>query len=110
MTPTPPSRPQPRTVELLPVGQVIGESIDALLLAAALHLGEATPDGRRLARPSGDEAWRALLAASAMIHAVGPMMEPMVASRYAAALQANLELLKRRFPQREFTVPAIFDR
>lgn len=97
-------------IELVPVGQVIGESIDALLLAAALHLGEATPDGRRVARPNADEAWRAILAASAMIHAVGDMMEPLVASRYAAALQANLELLKRRFPNREFPIPAIFNR
>lgn len=97
-------------VELVPVGQVIGESIDALLLAAALHLGESTPDGRRVARPDADEAWRAILAAGAMVHAVGGMMDPLVASRYAAALQANLELLKRRFPHREFPVPPIFAR
>lgn len=87
------------------VGEVVATSLEALLSAAALHLGEPMPDGRKLMKADPMEAWRALLAATGLLRYVGPLMDPAVAEGYAATLQQRLDLLAARYPDQDFPIP-----
>lgn len=50
-------------------------TLQSFLTAAALHLGQALPDGTRLPHPDAHEAWRALLAADALVRALAPWLD-----------------------------------
>jgi hypothetical protein len=91
------------------VGEVVATSLEALLSAAALHLGEAMPDGRKLAKTDPQEAWRALMAATGMLRYVGPLMDKAIADGYQATLQKRLALLAARHPNVEFPIPPDLD-
>lgn len=88
------------------VGEVIVTSLEALLSAAALNLGESLPDGRKLSLPDGMEAWRALLGAIGLLRYVGPLMDPAVAKGYQATLQRLLEKIAAMYPNEDFPIPA----
>lgn len=88
------------------VGEVVATSLEALLSAAALNLGEPMPDGRKLAIPDGMEAWRALLGATGLLRYVGPLMDPAKARAYEATLQQHLAQLAAMYPDEEFPIPA----
>jgi hypothetical protein len=85
---------------------VVLTSLEALLSAAALNLGEAMPDGRRLAKPDPQEAWVALLTASAILSHTGPLMKPEAAAPRQATLDRLLALLAQRHPNEQFRLPA----
>lgn len=86
-----------------PVAQtVIATSLESLLRAAALHLGEATAEGARLAAPDPQEAWRALLASEALITALDRLMHP----AFQAELARLATRLAERHPALDFPVPA----
>lgn len=82
--------------------EVIATSLESLLAAAALHLGEATASGARLAAPDPQEAWRALLAAEAVISALDRLMHP----AFQAELARLAALLAERHPALALPVPA----
>lgn len=88
------------------VGEVVLTSLEALLSAAALHLGEAMPDGRRLDTPDPQEAWLALLSASALLNHVGALMKPEHLAPRQATLDRLLKRLAERHPTTRFTLPA----
>ncbi|MFP5501271.1 MAG: hypothetical protein ACLGIN_02200 [Candidatus Sericytochromatia bacterium] len=81
---------------------VIATSLESLLAAAALHLGEATAEGARLAGPDPQEAWRALLAADAMIQALDRLVHP----AFKAETSRLAALLAARRPALALPVPA----
>lgn len=87
------------------VGEVVLTSLDALLSAAALNLGEAMPDGRTLDRPDAQEAWKAILAASGMLKHVGPLMKESAWRQAEERLQAVTSRLATLHPDTEFPVP-----
>jgi hypothetical protein len=93
---------------LLPftVAEVVLTSLEALLSAARLHLGEAMADGRRLDQTDPQEAWRALLAASALVSHTGALMAPEALAPRQAELERLLALLAERHPSAQFAVPA----
>lgn len=92
-------------VQPFTVGEVVLTSLDALTSAAALHLGEAMPGGGRLERPDPQEAWKAILAASGMLHHVGALMQPEALARAESRLQAVARRLASLHPDAEFPVP-----
>ena len=86
-----------------PIAQeVIATSLESLLAAAALHLGEATAEGARLAAPDPQEAWRALLAADALISSLDRLVHP----AFKGEMARLAALLAARHPALELPVPA----
>jgi hypothetical protein len=90
------------------VAEVVVTSLEALISAAALHLGDALPDGRALptADQDADEAWFALLAAGALVDQLGPMMDPKIRQGWQDRLGELAERLAEAYPQKEFPAPA----
>ena len=84
------------------VNEVIAASVQSFLAAAALHLGESTADGQALAESDPQEAWRAILAAHALIH----RLEPMMHESFKASLTYLTDRLAALHPDVEFPVPA----
>lgn len=84
------------------VNEVIAGSLQSFLAAAALHLGETTADGRTLTERDPQEAWRALLAANALVR----QMEPIIHESFTASLAYLAERLAAEYPDVEFPVPA----
>lgn len=80
---------------------LIAASVQSLLAAAALHVGEATADGRTLPVKDPQEAWRALLAAGALIE----KLEPMMHESFKASHTHLVERLAALHPEVEFPVP-----
>lgn len=93
-------------LEPFTVGQLVVSSIEAFFSAATLHLGEALPDGRRLPATDPMEAWRALLAASALLSQLGPLMAPEKLMPYQAGLDYLLNQLATQHPTMAFPVPS----
>ncbi|MDB5095790.1 MAG: hypothetical protein JWM80_211 [Cyanobacteria bacterium RYN_339] len=96
--------------ELAPfkVAEIVVTSLEALLSAAALHLGEALPDGRQLAPIERDpiEAWMALLSASALVEQMGRYMRDDLRQTFEGKLQALVTKLAANHADRQFPVPA----
>ncbi len=90
------------------VAEVVVTSLEALISAAALNLGDALPDGRALAAAARDpiEAWFALLAAGALVDQLGPMMNIELREGYRERLTDLAERLAEAHPQKDFPVPA----
>lgn len=90
------------------VAEVVVTSLEALISAAALHLGDAMPDGCALGAADRDpnEAWFALLAASALVDQLGPMMDVGLREGWQARLSGLAERLAQAYPQKEFPAPA----
>jgi hypothetical protein len=93
------------TVTPFTVSELIATSLDALVSAASLHLGEALPDGRRLDQPDPMEAWRALLAIHALLGQLGPMMDDGAIAPFKNAYAYLIKRLAERHPGEEFPVP-----
>jgi hypothetical protein len=93
-------------MEPFSVGQLVLTSLEAFLNAAALHLGDALPDGRRLDATDPQEAWRALLGASALLNQFGPLMKGDKLVPYEAGLAHLLERLGQAYPDARFPAPA----
>lgn len=83
------------------VNEVIAASVQSFLAAAALHLGESTADGHTLPVRDPQEAWRALLAANALI----AKLEPMMHESFKASATYLVERLAAQHPDAEFPVP-----
>jgi hypothetical protein len=88
------------------VGQLVISAIEAFFSAAALHLGESLPDGRKLDQTDPMEAWRALLGASALLNQLGPLMADAKLVPYQAGLDHLLAKLAAEYPTTRFPVPA----
>ena len=88
------SGPAPdESVDPFSVGTLVATALDSFLSAAALHLGDALPSGRTLADRDATEAFLALVAASALLDQLGPVMNDDVKLPF----QAGLANLARRF-------------
>lgn len=81
--------------------EVIAASVQSFLSAAALHLGESTADGQTLAQRDPQEAWKALVAANALIK----QLEPMMHESFKASLTYLVERLAVLHPNVDFPVP-----
>jgi hypothetical protein len=96
--------------ELAPfkVAEIVVTSLEALLSAAALHLGEALPDGRQLAVTERDpvEAWMALLSASALVEQMGRYMNETARKAFEGKLQALVDKLAAQHGDKQFPAPA----
>ena len=90
-----------------PVGRQVETALKAFLSAAALHLGDALPDGSRLPAPDPEEAWRALLCAVALADALGPVMPPALHATYDPALEALLARFAAAHGTRELPPPGL---
>lgn len=86
------------------VPAIAGAALQSFLAAASLHLGEPLADGTRLAAPDAQEAWKALLAADALLRALGPLASDEFKGAFAH--------LTRRFasqnPEGQFPLPPRF--
>jgi hypothetical protein len=94
-----------RALEPFTVGQLVVSAIEAFFSAAALHLGESLPDGRKLDVTDPLEAWRALLGASALLMQLGPLMADAKLLPYQAGLDHMLAKLAADYPTTRFPVP-----
>lgn len=94
----------PETLDVS-VAEITLTTLQALLSAAALHLGTALPDGRRLARPDAQEAWKAILGASGLLDRVGPLMAPEAYAAQRERLNGLLSLLAERHGKERFPLP-----
>ena len=56
------------------VGELVATTLDALINAAAAHLGQPLPDGRQLAKPDARQAYMALLCAGELLESLSPLM------------------------------------
>ncbi len=89
------------------VGQLVADAINAFLSAAALHLGEATPDGEQVAMPSPSEAWLALMGASALVGELSEHMAAPMRQYFQQALDSLLLKFAERFPDEEVPAPGL---
>lgn len=83
------------------VPTIAGLALQGFLSAASLHLGETASDGTRIEQADPQEAWKALLAADALLKALGPLA-------HADFRQAQAHLARRlaeRHPTSEFPLP-----
>jgi hypothetical protein len=97
--------------EILPelnVDQLVSDAINAFLSAAALHLGEPTPEGGRVSEPRASEAWLALMGASALVGELAEHMAAPMRRYFEQALDALLIRFAERFPEEEVPAPGLF--
>jgi|GEM_PF-3349002 hypothetical protein len=80
------------------VAQIVATSIDALLSAASLNLGEPLADGSRLAEPDPVEAYLATMAAHTLIERMGPLMTDTVRMPFEAAIARLAKLFAEKHP------------
>lgn len=96
--------------ELAPfkVAEIVVTSLEALISAAALHLGEALPDGRKLSEAERDpvEAWMALLSASALVEQMGRYMRDDLRQTFEKRVTGLVEQLAAKYGDRQFPAPA----
>lgn len=78
-------------LEPVRAGELVVTALDALLSAAALHMGKLMPDGRGLAEPDPMEAWIALLGASALYAQLQPLFDEEATAVYRQELVTLLE-------------------
>ncbi|MDB5096225.1 MAG: hypothetical protein JWM80_646 [Cyanobacteria bacterium RYN_339] len=93
-------------LEPFTVGQLVLTSLESFFSAASLHLGDALPDGRKLDATDPQEAWRALLAASALLNQFAPLMADNRLVPYQAGLEHLLQRLGQAYPEARFAAPA----
>jgi hypothetical protein len=93
-------------LEPFTVGQLVLTSLETFFSAASLHLGDALPDGRKLEQTDPQEAWRALLAASALVNQFAPLMTDDRLVPYQAGLEHLLQRLGETYPNARFAAPA----
>jgi len=98
----------PETQPELHVGQLVADAINAFLSAAALHLGEPTDQGGRVAQANPTEAWLALMGASALVSELSPHMADPMRQYFSQALDALLLKFGERFPDEVLPLPGLF--
>ena len=91
----------------LHVGQLLADAINAFLSAAALHLGESTGQGGKVAQPSPTEAWLALMGASALVSELSPHMAEAMRQYFRQSLDALLLKFAERFPDEVLPMPGL---
>lgn len=82
--------------------EVIALTLQGLLATAALHLGETLPDGTAIAERDPQEAWRALLSATALVRQFAPMLH----EGFARTLETLLNRFAASYPTLELPVPS----
>lgn len=92
--------------ETFTVGELVVVSLDGLLAAAALHLGEPDEAGSRLEAPDPQQAWLALFAASALLEQLGPLMSEDVVVPYRAGFARLVEKFAAEHPA--FHLPGLW--
>lgn len=99
---------QPQPMQPFKVAEVVVTSLEALISAAALHLGDAMPDGRGLPADQRDpvEAWFALLGAGALVDQLGPLMQAEIRDAYRSRIEGLVDRLAKEHPARKFPAPA----
>lgn len=90
----------------LRVSTIARTTIQGLFSAAALHLGEAMPDGRTLEQPDPQEAWLALLSAGALLDQFYPLLSEEVEAPYRQVMQGLAERLAERHADIQLPMPA----
>lgn len=90
------------------VAEIVVTSLEALISAAALHLGEQLPDGRQLPEAERDpiEAWMAILGASSLVDQLGRYMRDDLRQTFETRVQGLTEALATRYGDRPFPAPA----
>lgn len=98
----------PKPMQPFQVAEIVVTSLEALLSAAALHLGDAMPDGRGLPADQRDpvEAWFALLGAGALVDQLGPLMQAERRDGWRTRIAGLVERLAKAHPDRRFPAPA----
>ena len=96
------------TLPDLKVGQLVADAINAFLSAAALHLGETTPDGERVSEANPAEAWLALMGASALVGELAEHMADPMRAYFQQTLDTLLMRFAERFPGEEVPAPGLF--
>lgn len=99
----PPPQGEPAAPEREPAGFTVGQltatAIDSFLSAAALHLGEPLPSGRTIAERDPVEAYLALVAASALLDQLGPVMNDDIKLPFQAGLSNLAKLFATTYPR-----------
>lgn len=88
------------------VGYLVAASLEAFFATAEGHLGDARPDGSRVALPDPQEAYLALLAASSLVDQLCHVMAPALHQTYATRLERLLALYEARHPGPHAEAPA----
>ena len=99
---------QPKPMPAFQVAEVVVTSLEALISAAALHLGDRMPDGRGLTTGQQDpvEAWFALLGAGALVDQLGPLMQAEIRDGYRSRIEGLVDRLAKGYPTKKFPAPA----
>lgn len=92
-------------IEPFTVAELLATSLESFMGAAHLHLGGALEDGRKLTERDPQEAWRALLAAAALLNQFEPMMSEEVLLPLQERLRDYLRQLGAQHPDEEFPAP-----
>ncbi|MFN3428919.1 MAG: hypothetical protein ACK46X_03080 [Candidatus Sericytochromatia bacterium] len=82
-----------------------GQAVQMCLSAARLHLGDPDERGRRLATPTPDDAWLAILAADALIDALLPLVDSDTATALGQSLGQLLAAFPARYPAYQARLP-----
>lgn len=101
----PPPPASDEFIEPFEVGEIVVTSLEALLSAAALNLGDVMSDGKRLLSPNPQQAYLALVSASALVVELSPLMEPSIFEHYQAALLGLCERFSNAFPDLPVNAP-----
>lgn len=100
MPPTAPSYVAPFSM-----AELVLTSLEGFLSGTHLHLGGALTDGGVLEKRDPQEAWRGLLAASALLNQFAPLMSHEVLVPYYNRLKALSEQLAKQHPTERFPAP-----
>lgn len=92
--------------EAFSVGELVAVSIEGLLNAASAHLGEPDEAGLVLEAPEPQQAWLALLAASALLERLGPMMSDDAVVPFRAGFARLVEKFAADHP--DFHLPGLW--
>lgn len=87
-------------------GEVLATSLEAFISVAALNLGDSTAEGQRLEQPEPREAWFALMAASALLIELRPMLDEAIAEYYRVAVLGLLQRFAREHAELQVPAPA----
>lgn len=87
------------------VGELLVTSLDGLLTAAALHMGDKLADGRGLRETDATECWLALLGAAGLLVELAPVLRDEVKRPYEAILADLLQRYGEAFPDRKVPTP-----